>query len=94
MNSTYYPKKNKKHIEIDGMPFDYGPHIFHSNDEEITKFIKKHCSDLLVEKEFLVKIEEAIAGLPDKQKEVFLLSRMEKKKYKEIILLRTGEISY
>ena len=39
---------------------------------------------LLVEKEFLVKIEEAIAALPDKQKEVFLLSRMEKKKYKEI----------
>ena len=41
--------------EIDGMPFDYGPHIFHSNDEEIIKFIKKHCSDLLVEKEFFYK---------------------------------------
>ena len=39
---------------------------------------------LLVEKEFLVKIEEAISTLPEKQKEVFLLSRIEKKKYKEI----------
>tara|TARA_B100000809_G_scaffold265364_1_gene323979 strand:+ start:187 stop:699 length:513 start_codon:yes stop_codon:yes gene_type:complete len=39
---------------------------------------------LLVEKEFLVKIEEAISDLPEKQKEVFLLSRIEKKKYKEI----------
>ena len=39
---------------------------------------------LLVEKEILVKIEEEISNLPEKQKEVFLLSRMEKKKYKEI----------
>jgi RNA polymerase sigma-70 factor (ECF subfamily) len=39
---------------------------------------------LLVEKEFLVKIEEAISTLPEKQKEVFLLSRIENKKYKEI----------
>lgn len=39
---------------------------------------------LLIEKEFLVKIEDAISSLPEKQKEVFLLSRMEKKKYKEI----------
>jgi len=39
---------------------------------------------LMIEKEFLIKIEEAIASLPEKQKEVFLLSRIEKKKYKEI----------
>ena len=39
---------------------------------------------LLIEKEFLIKIEDAISSLPEKQKEVFLLSRMEKKKYKEI----------
>ncbi len=39
---------------------------------------------LMIEKEFLIKIEEAISSLPEKQKEVFLLNRMEKKKYKEI----------
>jgi len=42
---------------------------------------------LMIEKEFLVKIEEAIGSLPEKQKEVFLLSRIEKKKYKEIAVM-------
>ncbi len=39
---------------------------------------------LLEEKEYLVKIETAIASLPEKQKEVFLMSRIEKMKYKDI----------
>jgi RNA polymerase sigma-70 factor (ECF subfamily) len=39
---------------------------------------------LLIEKEYLEKIENAIGELPAKQKEVFLLNRIEKKKYKEI----------
>ncbi|GAB5400171.1 MAG: RNA polymerase sigma-70 factor [Aureisphaera sp.] len=39
---------------------------------------------ILLEKEFLVKLENAIDSLPPTQKEVFLLSRMEKKKYSEI----------
>ncbi|PHS51959.1 MAG: RNA polymerase subunit sigma-70 [Lutibacter sp.] len=39
---------------------------------------------LMLEQEFLVKIENAIAELPEKQREVFLLNRIEKKKYKEI----------
>jgi len=39
---------------------------------------------LLIEKEFLEKIEKAIALLPDSQREVFLLNRIEKRKYKEI----------
>lgn len=39
---------------------------------------------LLIEKEFLEKIENAIAHLPEHQREVFLLSRIEKRKYKEI----------
>lgn len=39
---------------------------------------------LMVEQEFLDKIEKAIADLPENQREVFLLSRIEKKKYKEI----------
>ncbi len=39
---------------------------------------------LLIEEEYLIKVEQAIESLPEKQKEVFLLSRMEKKKYREI----------
>jgi len=39
---------------------------------------------LLVEKEFLHKIERVIESLPQKEREVFLLNRIEKKKYKEI----------
>ena len=42
---------------------------------------------LMIEKEFLIKIETAIASLPEKQKEVFLLNRIEKKKYREIAVL-------
>lgn len=39
---------------------------------------------LLEEKEFMVKLKTVISDLPIKQREVFLLSRIEKKKYKEI----------
>ena len=39
---------------------------------------------LFLEKEYLEKIEKAIASLTEKQREVFLLNRIEKKKYKEI----------
>ena len=39
---------------------------------------------VLEEKEFMVKLENAIADLPEKQREVFLLSRIDKKKYSEI----------
>ncbi len=39
---------------------------------------------LMIEEEYLIKVENAIASLPEKQKQVFLLSRMEKKKYREI----------
>ncbi len=39
---------------------------------------------IMIEKEFLIKIEETISSLPKKQREVFLLNRIEKKKYKEI----------
>lgn len=42
---------------------------------------------ILLEKEFLVKIESTIADLPEKQREVFLLSRIEKKKYAEISIM-------
>ena len=39
---------------------------------------------LMEEKEFQIKLESVINSLPQKQKEVFLLSRIEKKKYREI----------
>ena len=39
---------------------------------------------LLEEKEFLQKLKRSIAELPEKQREVFLLNRIDKKKYWEI----------
>lgn len=39
---------------------------------------------LLEEQEFMVLLKKAIADLPEKQREVFLLSRIDKKKYSEI----------
>jgi len=39
---------------------------------------------VMIEKEFLDKLNAAISALPERQKEVFLLSRMKNKKYKEI----------
>ncbi|RIA11130.1 RNA polymerase sigma-70 factor (ECF subfamily) [Flavobacteriaceae bacterium MAR_2010_72] len=39
---------------------------------------------ILEEKEYMVKLKNVIADLPEKQREVFLLSRIDKKKYSEI----------
>jgi len=39
---------------------------------------------LMEEKEFMVKLKNAIESLPEKQREVFLMSRIDKKKYSEI----------
>lgn len=39
---------------------------------------------LLEEKQFMEKLQAVIADLPEKQREVFLLSRIDKKKYSEI----------
>lgn len=39
---------------------------------------------LLEEKEFMVKLQNAISQLPEKQRVVFLLNRIDKKKYREI----------
>jgi RNA polymerase sigma-70 factor (family 1) len=39
---------------------------------------------LMLEEEFLIKLEKAIEDLPSIQREVFLLNRIEKMKYKDI----------
>ena len=41
---------------------------------------------LLIEKEYLEKVEKAISDLTPKQREAFLLSRIEKMKYKDIAI--------
>ena len=41
--------------KIDGMIYDYGPHIYHTHDEEMKNFWKKDFGDLLIEKEFFSK---------------------------------------
>jgi N,N'-diacetyllegionaminate synthase len=41
--------------EVDGMNYDWGPHIFHSNIKSITEYWKKNFSDLLLEKDFIAK---------------------------------------
>ena len=40
---------------IDGMYYDYGPHIFHSGHEDITQFWRDNFGDLLLEKDFYNK---------------------------------------
>ncbi len=39
---------------------------------------------VMLEKEYMEKLKKAIADLPERQREVFLLSRIDKKTYKEI----------
>ncbi|GAA0725237.1 hypothetical protein GCM10009430_30570 [Aquimarina litoralis] len=39
---------------------------------------------IIEEKEFMAKLKKAIDNLPEKQRETFLLSRIDKKSYKEI----------
>jgi len=68
------------------------------NDIKHQKVVRKHQEAgaihttnespefVLLEKEFLEKLEHTINTLPEKQKEVFLLNRIEKKKYKDIAI--------
>lgn len=64
----------------------------HNHQKVVLKFEKLPHSDrsnespefLLEEKELKTKLENAIADLPEKQRVVFLMSRIEKKTYKEI----------
>lgn len=64
----------------------------HKHQQVVLKFQKKpqrqHSVEtpeyLLEEKEFKKELEAAIAALPEKQRIVFLMSRIDKKTYKEI----------
>ena len=40
---------------VDGMYFDYGPHIFHTHHEEIEEFWSDRFGDLLIKKDFFYK---------------------------------------
>ncbi len=56
---------------------------------DITMYQQKSASAespefLLLEKEYMQRLESAISKLPDRQREVYLLNRIEKKTYKEI----------
>ena len=42
---------------------------------------------IMLEKEFMIKLQKVLANLPDGQREVFLLNRIDKKTYKEIAAL-------
>jgi sialic acid synthase SpsE/protoporphyrinogen oxidase len=41
--------------KVDGMIFDYGPHIYHTHDKKLKNFWTEHFGDLLEEKEFFSK---------------------------------------
>ena len=51
------------------------------------KIVNETPEFLMLEQEFMMKIERTIANLTENQREVFLLNRIEKKKYKEIAVL-------
>lgn len=65
-------------------------HVKHEKVKKVyqSNYVKGSTNEtpefVLLEKEFLEKIEKAIKDLPPLQREVFLMSRIEKKKYKEI----------
>ena len=59
--------------------------VIHKHQEGHNKITTNESPEfIMLEKEFMEKLETAISELPEKQREVFLLSRIEKKKYKEI----------
>ncbi len=53
--------------------------------QQTTNIVNKETPEyVLEEKEFMDKLQKAISNLPTRQREVFLLSRIDKKTYKEI----------
>ena len=64
-------------VKHDKVVQDFNKHNRKGDTNESPEFI-------MLEKEFMEKLESTIANLPEKQREVFLMNRIEKKKYKQI----------
>ena len=66
--------------------FDYGEYVEDYIQEFHPKKWRQYENDefLLEEKELKIALEKAIADLPEPQRIVFLLSRIDKKTYREI----------
>ncbi|RED48966.1 RNA polymerase sigma factor [Seonamhaeicola aphaedonensis] len=58
--------------------------VLEHQNTQINKVSNETPQFILEEQEFMQKLKTAIANLPEKQREVFLLSRIDKKKYSEI----------
>ena len=58
--------------------------VFKFENKSHTEVMKESPEFLLEEKELKIALEKAIADLPEPQRIVFLLSRIDKKTYKEI----------
>ena len=62
--------------------------VIHKYNEQHNKHDTNESPEfIMLEKEFMEKLKKTMAALPEKQREVFLLNRIEKKKYKEIALM-------
>ena len=75
--------------------YTIGKNLFYNQVKRkkvILKFEKSKASDqdhqdpqfILEEREFQLKLEKAISNLPENQREVFLMNRIDKMKYREI----------
>ncbi len=65
--------------------FEHKKVILKYNQKSLSSIQYEYSPDfLLEEKEFMKKLQLSISELPQKQREVFLLSRKDKKTYKEI----------
>lgn len=90
--------KDVKHESVKGLLYTIANNLF-LNVKKHEKVVRKNQPFLvkkgnietpefiLEEKDFLLKVETVIGSLTVKQREVFLLSRIENKKYKEIALM-------
>ncbi len=58
--------------------------VLNYNKQKVSDLDHKSPEFLLEEKEFMKRLQDAIADLSDKEREVFLLNRIDKKTYKEI----------
>jgi len=87
--------KNASYDTVKNYLFTIANHLFLNiikHDKVIDKYQKGFTHEnshqtpefLFIENELYTSLENAIASLSEKQREVFLLSRIEKKKYKEI----------